>query len=102
MKAVQYIHDCDIVHRNLKTENLLFRTPAEDADVMIADFSLSRVMEEEKHHLLREIHGSPGYMAPEIFKKSMWSIVFMSFGEWRITVEQRVMGNQWTYGQWVS
>lgn len=38
---------------------------------MIADFGLSRVMEEEKFHLLTEICGTPGYMAPEIFKKSM-------------------------------
>ncbi len=80
MKAVQYIHDSGIVHRDLKPENLLFRTPAEEADVMIADFGLSRVMEEEKFHLLTEICGTPGYMAPEIFKKSMWSTVLMSFG----------------------
>ncbi|KAI0260006.1 Pkinase-domain-containing protein [Gloeopeniophorella convolvens] len=70
MKAVQYIHDSGIVHRDLKPENLLFRTPAEDADIMIADFGLSRVMEEERFHLLTEICGTPGYMAPEIFKKS--------------------------------
>jgi len=70
MKAVQYIHDSHIVHRDLKPENLLFRTPAEDADIMIADFGLSRVMEEERFHLLTEICGTPGYMAPEIFKKS--------------------------------
>jgi serine/threonine protein kinase len=79
MKAVQYIHDSGIVHRDLKPENLLFRTPAEDADVMIADFGLSRVMEEEKFHLLTEICGTPGYMAPEIFKKSMWWARFMIY-----------------------
>jgi calcium/calmodulin-dependent protein kinase I len=79
MKAVQYIHDSGIVHRDLKPENLLFRTPAEDADVMIADFGLSRVMEEEKFHLLTEICGTPGYMAPEIFKKSMWRTVPISY-----------------------
>ncbi|KAI0045620.1 Pkinase-domain-containing protein [Auriscalpium vulgare] len=70
MKAVKYIHDSGIVHRDLKPENLLFRTPAEDADIMIADFGLSRVMEEERFHLLTEICGTPGYMAPEIFKKT--------------------------------
>jgi calcium/calmodulin-dependent protein kinase I len=81
MKAVQYIHDSGIVHRNLKPENMLFRTPAEDADVMIDDFSLSRVVEEEKFHLLTEICGTPGYMAPEIFKKSTWFTILMSFGD---------------------
>ncbi len=71
MKAVQYIHDSGIVHRNLKPENLLFRTPAEDADVMIVNFGLSRVMKEEGFHLLTDVCGTPSYMAPEILKESM-------------------------------
>ncbi|KAJ2914577.1 hypothetical protein MD484_g5851, partial [Candolleomyces efflorescens] len=56
-KAVKHIHDAGI-------------TQAEDADIMIADFGLSRVMEEEKLNLLTEICGTPGYMAPEIFKRT--------------------------------
>lgn len=76
MKAVQYIHDKGIVHRDLKPENLLFRTPAEDADVMIADFGLSCVMEEGKSYLLTDSCGTPGYMAPEVLKRSMWSTAF--------------------------
>ncbi|KAJ4490429.1 kinase-like domain-containing protein [Lentinula aciculospora] len=74
LTAVSYIHSAGIVHRDLKPENLLFRTPAEDADIMIADFGLSRVMEGgiggDKLNLLTEICGTPGYMAPEIFKKT--------------------------------
>jgi len=70
MKAVQYIHDCHIGHRNLAAENLLFRTPAEDADIMIAGFGFSRVMEEEPINLLTDFCGTPAYMAPEIFKKT--------------------------------
>jgi serine/threonine protein kinase len=79
MKAVKYIHDCGIVHRgkiivhlsrlflvkakfgtDLKPENLIFKTPAEDADIMIADFGLSRVMDDEKLSMLTEICGTPG------------------------------------------
>ncbi|KAL5639984.1 hypothetical protein ACGC1H_006525 [Rhizoctonia solani] len=70
MLAVQHIHDAGIVHRDLKPENLLFRTKAEDADIMIADFGLSRVMDDDKFTLLTEVCGTPGYMAPEIFKKA--------------------------------
>ncbi|KAF7342148.1 Pkinase-domain-containing protein [Mycena venus] len=70
LTAVAYIHAAGIVHRDLKPENLLFRTPAEEADIMIADFGLSRIMEEEKLSLLTEICGTPGYMAPEIFLKT--------------------------------
>jgi len=45
---------------DLKPENLLFRTPAEDADIMIADFGLSRVMDDHKLTQLTEICGTPG------------------------------------------
>ncbi|TFK67613.1 Pkinase-domain-containing protein [Pluteus cervinus] len=70
LQAVKYIHDSNIVHRDLKPENLLFRDPKEDADIMVADFGLSRIMEEEKLTMLTEICGTPGYMAPEIFQKT--------------------------------
>ncbi|KAJ7749368.1 CAMK/CAMK1 protein kinase [Mycena olivaceomarginata] len=62
--AVNYIHTAGI------PENLLFRTEAADADIMIADFGLSRVLEEEKLSLLTGICGTPGYMAPEIFQNT--------------------------------
>ena len=45
---------------DLKPENLLFREKAEDADIMIADFGLSRVMPEDKLQMLTEICGTPG------------------------------------------
>lgn len=70
LSAVAYLHDHGIVHRDLKPENLLFRTPEDNADLLIADFGLSRVMDEEQFHVLTTTCGTPGYMAPEIFKKS--------------------------------
>ncbi|KAN0132345.1 Pkinase domain containing protein [Lactarius tabidus] len=54
----------------VQPENLLFHAPAEDADIMLAGFGLSRVMEEERFHQLTGICGTRGYMAHEIFKKS--------------------------------
>ncbi|EPE02367.1 calcium calmodulin-dependent protein kinase type i [Ophiostoma piceae UAMH 11346] len=69
LSAVAYLHDHGIVHRDLKPENLLFRTPEDNADLLIADFGLSRVMDEEQFHVLTTTCGTPGYMAPEIFKK---------------------------------
>jgi len=69
MTAVDYIHDSGIVHRDLKPENLLFRSRAEDADIMIADFGLSRIMDSDQLTQLTEVCGTPGYMAPEIFRK---------------------------------
>ncbi|KAI9009352.1 kinase-like domain-containing protein [Phycomyces nitens] len=80
--AAAYLHDHGIVHR----ENLLFRTPDEDADLLIADFGLSRIIDSEKFHMLTTTCGTPGYMAPEIFKKTghgkpvdMWAIGVITY-----------------------
>ncbi|KAK7989963.1 hypothetical protein PG989_010278 [Apiospora arundinis] len=70
LSAVAYLHDHGIVHRDLKPENLLFRTPEDNAELLIADFGLSRIMDEEQFHVLTTTCGTPGYMAPEIFKKT--------------------------------
>ncbi|ORZ19849.1 kinase-like domain-containing protein [Absidia repens] len=67
--AVAYLHDNGIVHRDLKPENLIFLTTNEDSDLLIADFGLSRIIDSEKFDVLRTTCGTPGYMAPEIFKK---------------------------------
>ena len=48
----------------------MFRTPAENSELLIADFGLSRIIDEESFHVLTTTCGTPGYMAPEIFKKS--------------------------------
>ncbi|KAJ6540847.1 kinase-like domain-containing protein [Mycena vulgaris] len=69
LSAVYAIHSAGIVHRDIKPENLLFRTEADDADIMIADFGLSRLMDESEASMLTEICGTPGYMAPEIFRR---------------------------------
>jgi serine/threonine protein kinase len=86
LSAVAYLHDHGIVHRDLKPENLLFRTPEDNADLLIADFGLSRIMDEEQFHVLTTTCGTPGYMAPEIFKKTghgkpvdMWAIGVITY-----------------------
>ncbi|KAI9368292.1 kinase-like domain-containing protein [Aspergillus egyptiacus] len=86
LSAVAYLHDHGIVHRDLKPENLLFRTPEDNADLMIADFGLSRIMDEEKLHVLTTTCGTPGYMAPEIFSKrghgkpvDLWAIGVITY-----------------------
>ncbi|KAH8590850.1 kinase-like domain-containing protein [Bisporella sp. PMI_857] len=86
LSAVAYLHDHGIVHRDLKPENLLFRTPEDNADLLIADFGLSRIMDEGQFHVLTTTCGTPGYMAPEIFKKTghgkpvdLWAIGVITY-----------------------
>ncbi|KAI8332738.1 kinase-like domain-containing protein [Choanephora cucurbitarum] len=85
--AVAYLHENGIVHRGMYIpENLLFRERDEDADLLIADFGLSRIIDTEKFHTLKTTCGTPGYMAPEIFKKTghskpvdMWAIGVITY-----------------------
>ncbi|KAF9391787.1 hypothetical protein CPB97_005424 [Podila verticillata] len=84
--AVAYLHEEGIVHRDLKPENLLFKTAAEDSELLIADFGLSRIIDQDKFHLLTTTCGTPGYMAPEIFQKSghgkpvdMWALGVITY-----------------------
>ncbi|KAM0755277.1 Ca2+ calmodulin-dependent protein kinase [Meredithblackwellia eburnea MCA 4105] len=69
VSATAYLHGNGIVHRDLKPENLLFRSKDEDADLLIADFGLSKMIDEQTYSALTTTCGTPGYMAPEIFKK---------------------------------
>lgn len=77
--AVKYIHDSGIVHRDLKPENLLFRTKAEDAELLIADFGLSRVIDDKKHIVLTEVCGTPGVRSPCILTYGVSSEFAHSF-----------------------
>lgn len=49
---------------DLKPENLLFRSKDEDADLLIADFGLSKMIDETTYSALTTTCGTPGYMAP--------------------------------------
>ncbi|KAG5366192.1 Calcium/calmodulin-dependent protein kinase type I [Yarrowia sp. B02] len=86
LSGVAYLHSHGIVHRDLKPENLLFRTAAEDSDLLIADFGLSRIIDEERFRTLKTTCGTPGYMAPEIFTKAghgkpvdMWALGVITY-----------------------
>jgi serine/threonine protein kinase len=64
--ALQYLHARHIVHRDLKPENILLATPAEDADIKIADFGLARMISGTQ--MMKTACGTPGYVAPEVLQ----------------------------------
>ncbi|KAL7418459.1 Calcium/calmodulin-dependent protein kinase type I [Cryptotrichosporon argae] len=68
--AVKYLHDQGIVHRDLKPENILFKSKAEDAELMLADFGLSKVLDEENFSILTTTCGVRLLAEPEIFRKA--------------------------------
>lgn len=57
----QYLHDHDIVYRDVKPENFLVDM---DGHIKIADFGLSRVIRQDE--LSHTFCGSPEYLSPEM------------------------------------
>uniref|UniRef100_A0A8C1HBG7 Calcium/calmodulin-dependent protein kinase type IV n=2 Tax=Cyprinus carpio TaxID=7962 RepID=A0A8C1HBG7_CYPCA len=79
LEAVAYLHENGVVHRDLKPENLLYADLSIDAPLKIADFGLSKIIDEQV--TMKTVCGTPGYCAPEILRGNaygpevdMWSV----------------------------
>jgi len=86
LEGIAYLHDNNIVHRDIKAENIMFRTKAEDSEIVIADFGLSRFINSDSDRMLQTVCGTQGYMAPEIILHKghgkpvdMWAIGVLTF-----------------------
>uniref|UniRef100_A0A1I7ZT76 phosphorylase kinase n=1 Tax=Steinernema glaseri TaxID=37863 RepID=A0A1I7ZT76_9BILA len=65
--AVTYMHDRNIVHRDLKLENILC---IDDERIVISDFGFATVLPPGTK--LKELFGTPGYLAPETLRCQMF------------------------------
>jgi len=62
LSAIDFMHDRDVVHRDLKLQNMMFRKKGDFRSLKIVDFGLARVL--EPGETARDFCGSIGYIAP--------------------------------------
>ncbi|XP_026386982.1 LEAF RUST 10 DISEASE-RESISTANCE LOCUS RECEPTOR-LIKE PROTEIN KINASE-like 1.2 isoform X3 [Papaver somniferum] len=63
--ALVYLHASDIIHRDVKTNNILLD---KNFHVKVADFGLSRLFPNDVTHVSTAPQGTPGYVDPDYYQ----------------------------------
>eukprot|EP00828_Plagiopyla_frontata_P025011 TRINITY_DN3194_c0_g1_i1.p1 TRINITY_DN3194_c0_g1~~TRINITY_DN3194_c0_g1_i1.p1 ORF type:complete len:545 (+),score=79.63 TRINITY_DN3194_c0_g1_i1:2-1636(+) len=66
LEAINYIHKQNIMHRDLKLDNILILSEKEQLEPIIVDFGLSTHQGIDIESVLFKRCGTPGFVAPEV------------------------------------
>jgi serine/threonine protein kinase len=64
-RGLEYLHDCNLIHRDLKSVNLLID---EHYNAKVCDFGLSRIIAPKNQNMTGNV-GTVSWIAPEVFEK---------------------------------
>ena len=87
LSSIAYIHNRGITHRDLKLENFLFESRADDSNLKLIDFGLS-ARYQPRFKRMTTMVGTPYYIAPEILQGDkrgytsacdMWSLGVITY-----------------------
>ncbi|KAK7602219.1 hypothetical protein V9T40_009660 [Parthenolecanium corni] len=84
LTGLSFLHKYKIAHLDLKPQNLLITSSFPHCDIKLCDFGISRVIENGIE--LREILGTPDYVAPEVLNyepislaTDIWSVGVLAY-----------------------
>mmetsp|Transcript_26655 Transcript_26655/g.85529 ORF Transcript_26655/g.85529 Transcript_26655/m.85529 type:complete len:580 (+) Transcript_26655:276-2015(+) len=68
MSGLSHIHARDIVHCDIKPDNILLPTPNDFAKSRLSDFGLAVRLEDDHQIALTRVRGTEGFIPPELYR----------------------------------
>jgi len=83
--ALSYLHNNNVVHRDLKLENWLYESKKDDAKLKLIDFGFSKKVASMEDTKMTSVVGTSYYIAPEVLEHNytsacdLWSLGVITY-----------------------